>query len=163
MADIDLLKICDYIIENHATFEETSLHFGCSTETIRYYIKKLKLKATEKNFDIDWKKILDEIEKIKQQNQTIGKSKGGEVGKRKSNFTNDEIESIAKVFLANKWTLRNAKKELGNELGEKFSNLSKSRIHELLSSVKNPMIRKMIELQYEENLENFGNFQGKGK
>lgn len=158
MTDIDLLKICNYIIENHATLLDASVHFGCSLSTIRNYIKRLEIKVNEnKDYGINWREILNKIDEIKDQNQIEGKSKGGAISKKINDWTDEDIEAIAKAFLSNKWTLRRAKKELGNELGEKFSNLSKSTIYELLSRVKNPQLREKINLQFEVNLENFGN------
>jgi transposase len=148
--DKELLERAKYII-NGATIDDTAKYFKSSPRTIQLQLKKLEEKAKSESSDINWKEVLRQVLIAKEISQQKGRIKGGTIGRRESNWTQDEIEEIAKYIISNGLTLKEASEVLEKRFGYKYQDIPKSTLYDVLGRLNNPELRTQLECHYENN------------
>lgn len=116
-----VIEEAKYIIENKCTIKDASIAFGCSVETIKKDIAKLK--NSEDEFD---QEIYSGLKEQLLRNETMGRNKGANTPheRKKRNLPKEDIKNIAIDILTNNLTLDMA--------SIKFA-IPKSTLHEALT------------------------------
>ena len=106
----------NFYLENDYTLEEAANKLGISKSTLQNHIKKMKEINPE---------LYNKVREKQFVNQQVGRVKGGQIGKRSANWTDEDALKIADVFISGEYTLE--------ELSNVF-NIPKSTVYEILTS-----------------------------
>lgn len=127
---IKILKVAKYIIENKATIQMAADKFKCSISSIKKYIND------ENNLKYIDEDLYNGVKNIQEEIINMGNKKGGQIGKRKATYTEEEAEEIAKKMISLEMTLSQ---------GSSHFDIPVSTLYELLKRIKNPEIRLQLE------------------
>lgn len=99
MDNIRIIQEGRAYLDGGLTIEEAARKFKISKRTLQLHIKKLE--------GID-KELYMEIRKKQELSISFGRQKGGELGKRKPNYTKQEAEKVANIIIKGHLTYEEA-------------------------------------------------------
>ena len=123
--------IIEDIIKNNLTVLEAAQKHGCSESSIRKYISEIK-----KSKNISDKELYIEYLEAARETQKKGRKKGGQIGKRTTEISQETINQLYEYITQDDYTLRELEKKFG---------IPSSTIYDAL--IKNLSRKQMVEIE----------------
>ena len=121
-----IIDEANYYLENNFTIEQAANNLGIPKSTLQKHIKKLE--------DINIELYI-KVRNKQEENQQLGRVKGGTIGKRTSKWSEEDINRFVDLIISNDYTLE----ELSNYIG-----IPKSTLYELVTSSIVPIEKKTL-------------------